>query len=202
VTIRFTMDAIVVVALLALAGVGGYLLARRRAERPDGGRARSEPPIVPARGPDRGDVRRLRVGDVVRSGFDDLIIRETYHLEEGGFTWQEHRADNGRWLSVEDDDELEVAWWEAVETAAPEPGPERLELDGVTFRRREHGRASFRSERADGPGPSGTVEYYDYVGPDGQLLGFERFSAEGSWEVSRGRTVNPTADLDIYPGTL
>ncbi len=191
------MEAVVVVALLALAGVGGYLLARRRS----GDDRASGDSLVPARGPDRGDVRRLQVGDVVRHGFDDLIIRETYHLTEDGFSWQEHRADNGRWLSVEDDDKLEVAWWETVE-ARLEPGPETVVLEGVTYRRREHGRATFRSERADGPGPTGSVEYYDYAGPDGRLLGFERFTSEGDWEVSTGRTVNPTADLDIYPGTL
>ena len=192
------MEGVAVIVLLALAGVGGYLFARRRSAAAS---AESGSELVPARGPDRGDVRRLRVGDVVRHGFDDLIIRETYHLTEDGFSWQEHRADNGRWLSVEDDDRLEVAWWETIE-ASVEPGPETVTLDGVTYRRREHGRATFRSERADGPGPTGSVEYYDYAGPDGQLLGFERFTSHGDWEVSRGRTVNPTAELDIYPGTL
>jgi hypothetical protein len=128
------MEGVAVIVLLALAGAGGYLLARRRSAAA----TPADDPLVPAKGPDRGDVRRLRVGDVVRHGFDDLIIRETYHLTEDGFSWQEHKADNGRWLSVEDDDTLEVAWWETIE-ARVEPGPEAVTVDGVTYRRREHG---------------------------------------------------------------
>jgi hypothetical protein len=186
------MEAIAVLVLLALVAAGVVLFLRRRAA--------ASPELPNPHAARRDDVRRLQPGDIVQYEMEDLIIRETYRLTEGGFSWQEHRADNGRWLSVEDDDELEVAWYETIDAPALTPGAPELTHDGATYRRKEHGRATFASERQDGERRSGTVEYYDYA--DGQRrLGFERYADDASWEVSVGRVINPHAELDIYPST-
>ncbi|TDC74287.1 DUF4178 domain-containing protein, partial [Streptomyces hainanensis] len=77
-----------------------------------------------------------------------------------------------------------------------------LTVDGVAYRRTEHGTAGYRSEGTTGLGATGRVEYADYEGPGGHALAFERFldgRGAGSWEASLGERV-PTGTLTIYPG--
>ena len=45
----------------------------------------------------------------------DFIVEGTLRLEQDGFRWDEHRlvdGEHGRWLSVEDDEGLEVVLWD------------------------------------------------------------------------------------------
>lgn len=145
------------------------------------------------------DPRRIGVGDVVHYEERDFIVRGTLELEEGGFRWQEHFLDDvevRRWLSVEEEEELEIYLWQRV--AAPElvPGAPRLDYQGNNYTLQERGRATYRASGTTGTGPSGQVDYVDYAaGP--KRLAFERFG-EGSWEVSVGQIVPPYL-LDIYP---
>lgn len=187
--------------LLIVAGVVlvAYVLVRRRAAASAG--PEQVETLPGAERPRRDDVRNLALGDVVQFEGRDVLIRETYHLVEDGFRWKEHRADGDQWFSVEEDDRLEVAVWTTIEAPGLEPGPLELTHDGVTYRRREKGEASFSSERLDGESRSGSVEYVDYAAGD-RRLSFERFTRQGDWEVSVGRRVNPTAEMDIYPSSL
>src|SRR3712207_245361 len=154
---------IIIVVLAAVAGVG-YAMSRRPKERP----------ALPERSPMdeqralHGDVRKLGPGDVVSYEGTDFIIDRTMHFDEEGFTWKEHLltdpvASRKMWLSVEEDDGLEVAMWERLSGVTLEPGPGSLEHAGVTYQRDEQGRARFRTEQTGGtPGESGTMEFADY----------------------------------------
>jgi hypothetical protein len=62
----------------------------------------------------------------------------------------------------------------------------------------ERGRAKYASEGTTGAPGGGRMEYADYEAGDGRLS-FERYSEDGSWEVSLGHVV-PEHALDIYPG--
>jgi opacity protein-like surface antigen len=195
------MEALVaIVVVLAVAGAAAVVLRQQRKPRAE---------LPPARTPAddqralHGDVRSLKPGDVVAYEGVDYIVDRSMRFDEDGFTWDEHLlSDSGAsgrslWLSVEDDEGVEVAIYEKVAGVDVSPGPAQVEHGGVTYGREEQGRASFRVERAGGaPGEAGTMEYADYRAGE-QLLAFERYGT-GGWEVSTGRTISEHV-LDIYP---
>ena len=149
----------------------------------------------------RSDPRRLTVGDVIRFEGRDFIVRGTIRFDQDGFQWQEHFLDDvevKRWLSVEEDEGLEIGFWTALKGAGLEPGPKTLEHDGKTYELDEKGSARFTAVGTTGTGPSGRVEYFDYAAGEA-LLSFERYG-EGDWEVASGRAVGEY-ELDIYPGS-
>ena len=158
------------------------------------GRAPAAEPIGGA------DVRALKVGDVVSYESRDWIVEGTLRFDQGGFRWDEHRLVDGAdslWLSVEDDEGLEIAVWQRLRGAALEPGPGKLEHEGVTFELDERGRADFTSEGVTGAPGGGKAEFADYLRGE-QRLSFERYGDDGGWEISSGRIVSEHV-LDIYP---
>lgn len=190
----------VLFVLLLLAGLAALVLvAVRRPAR--GRRSPAGSPADPLRRDTPGgvDPRRLQVGDVVHYGGLDFIVRGSLELEEGGFRWQEHFLDDvetRRWLSVEDDEQLELCMWQSVSAPELTPGAHRVEYQGVVYSLDERGRASYRATGTTGTAPAGQMEYVDYAAGDRRLT-FERYG-DVSWEVALGEVV-PEYALDIYP---
>jgi len=147
-----------------------------------------------------GDVRTLRPGDMVDYLGTLYFVRGSLRLTQGGYVWSEHFLDDARglkrWLSVEEDPDLEVVMWVARDLELA-PTERLLTVDGVEYRREEHGTATFRSEGTTGLGQTGTMEYVDYEGPGDTCLSFERYGG-GEWEVGAGEEVLQTA-LTVYP---
>jgi hypothetical protein len=163
-------------------------------------KGRSELAPVAPDYPLAGDVRALTVGDVVNHEGSDFIVDGTLRFEQGGFVWQEHLLVDGArrvWLSVEDDEGLELCEWTRARLPGLEPGPNSLEHDGVRYELEERGSAAYTSEGRTGAPPSGRAEFADYVAGD-RRLSFERYGTGGDWEVSVGRVV-PEGALDIFP---
>ncbi len=145
------------------------------------------------------DPRRIAVGDVVHYDGRDFIVRGTLELEEGGSRWHEHFLDHvevRRWLSVEEDEELEIYLWQRVVAPELSPGTSQLEFQADTYTLQERGRARYKAIGTTGTGPSGQLDYLDYASGS-KRLAFERFG-DGGWEVSVGHAVPPYL-LDIYP---
>ena len=148
-----------------------------------------------------GDVRRLAPGDVVNYELVDWIVERTMDFDQDGFRWVEHMltdTDTGRkrWLSVEDDDGLEVAIYERIRNPDLTPDSRTLVHDGVTYQRDERGTASFATRDESGPVDSGTVEYADYSdGP--RQLALERYGSAATWEASVGKVISEH-ELDVY----
>lgn len=192
------MEILLIVLVLAGVAAAGVVAAGRR-RKPD-------PPPVQLSPADEqraldGDVRKLAPGDVVNFDSTDFLVERTMVFDEDGFTWSEHLladsvTDRRLWLSVEDDDRLEVALYEKVDGAALEPGPAEVTHSGVTYRRDEQGKANWRAATVSGPGDSGAMEYADYVAGE-QLLAFERYGT-GGWEVSTGKVISEHA-VEVYP---
>jgi hypothetical protein len=199
------VDALVVLLLIA-AVVVAVVLYRRYTAMQAAQRRSSASPSGPPRDPlapeaVRSDPRRITVGDVIRFDGRDFIVRGSVRFDQDGFVWQEHFLDDvevKRWLSVEEDEGLEIGFWTAVKGADLQPGPKTIEYGGKTYELDEKGSARFTAVGTTGTGPSGRVEYYDYGAGD-DLLAFERYG-EGDWEVATGRTVGEY-ELDIYPGS-
>ena len=193
------MSTLVLLLILVVAAIAIVLYLRSRAAAQREG----TPPVDPLRKDSRGiDPRKLKVGDVVAVEGRDWVVRGTLHFDQDGFTWQEHHLDDTttrRWLSVEDDEELEICLWEAFVAPELTPGGAEIEHDGVRWKRDEHGHARYRAEGTTGTPATGEAEYYDYTGDGSKRLSFERYG-NGSWEVARGEVLNERS-LDIYPST-
>lgn len=195
------MRTLLLLVLIVAAVVVVVVVVRARA-------AAAGPPAAPAprQDPLRAkpgivDPRSLKVGDVVSYAGADFVIRGTLRFDQDGFQWQEHLLDDAnkrRWLSVEDDEELEVVLWESLTAPELQPGAPTLEHAGVRYSLSEHATARFTAEGTTGTAPSGPFEYYDYAQGE-QALSFERYGS-GGWEVGVGTEIDGDA-LDIYPVT-
>lgn len=148
----------------------------------------------------RSDVRALRVGDVVNHDGGDFIVEGTLRMEQDGFRWAEHRlADGPRslWLSVEDEEGLEVVVWDRSRGVELEPGPSTLTHEGVSYELDERGKANYTAEGSTGTATGGRMEFADYQAGE-RRLSFERYGDDADWEVGLGKAISEHA-LDIYP---
>ncbi len=149
----------------------------------------------------RGDPRALKAGDILDIFGQTYTVRGSLRLKEGGYQWSEHLLDTAggsrKWLSVEEDPDLELVLW--TETpGVPAAGGDEIEHDGKTFRLDESGRAQYVSEATTGLTPSGTVAYHDYAAADGTRLSFEDFGESGKKEAAVGQVLYRSAIM-IYP---
>ncbi len=196
------------VVVLAVAAVVLLRMARARHAAREAARRAPGDPFDPGQDT-AGDPRLLKAGDMVEYLGERFFVRGSLRLRQGGFTWSEHHLDamdgtdeGRRWLSVEEDPDLEVVLWTEYRGGELLPGKATLTVEGVTYHRGEHGTADYRSEGTTGLGATGRMEYADFDGPGGRALAFERFLGDrgrGTWEVSLGERV-PRGTLDIYPG--
>jgi hypothetical protein len=197
------VDALLIIVFLVLIGAGVAVFVRgRNRERAASGAGTSPQPLAAGQAPggEQSDARRLKPGDVVNHGGRDYIVEGTVRLEQGGYRWDEHRlvdAGESIWLSVEDDEGLEIVVWDRRKGTGLEPGPQTVEVDGVSYELDERGKANFTSEGVTGMSAGGRLEYADYEAGD-KRLSFERGEGEESWEVSVGERIGE-AMIDIYP---
>ena len=149
-------------------------------------------------------LRMLQNGDVIEYLGHNWFVRGRLDFDEEGYRWTEHMLDDAetkRWLSVEDDESLEVSLWHAIALGDIEQGQvgdRDVIVGGVAYRLQERGTARFSATGATGTAPSGTCDYADYKSVDGRLLGFEKWGS--SWEISLGEVLQPW-ELTVYPGT-
>lgn len=200
------MEALLLIILIVAAGAGAAIVMRRRSAGGVGQRAGAGAPTLGAGAPasplggTAADLRNLKVGDVVHHEGRDWIVEGSLRYEQGGSRWEEHRladGEDGMWLSVEDDEGLEIALWDRLRGSALEPGAPSIDHEGVTYTLDERGHANFTAEGNTGTTPGGRMEYADYVAGD-RMLGFERFGDGSPWEVGVGRPVSEH-EFDVYP---
>jgi hypothetical protein len=194
------MEALLVLIFVALvvAGVVVYVRGRDRVQAGAESGGRSLPASRPE--PLASDPRALKPGDVVNYDGGDFIVEGTLRLEQDGFRWAEHRIVDGErshWLSVEEDEGLEVVIWNRSRGGSLEPGPATLVHDGVTYELDERGHANFTAEGSTGTAGGGRVEFADYEAGD-RRLSFERYGDESGWEMGLGQKISEHV-LDIYP---
>ncbi|PWU50431.1 DUF4178 domain-containing protein [Micromonospora globispora] len=196
--------AYLVLALGCLIGVAGVVIAVVALLR---ARSRPRPRTAadPFRDRDaevlRGDPRRLRPGDIVEIRQVPYTVRGSVHLVEGGWSWAEHLLDDAggvkRWLSVEEDPDLELVLWTTEPSATVTPGAPTLDIAGRRYTWDESGQARYTATEGTGLDPHGTMRYYDYQAPGGARLSFEAYG-EAGWEVALGEKLH-RAEVMIYP---
>lgn len=199
-----TISSLLCLAIIVVIAVVGYMIYRNRnADKPDetAGPQAKDPFADTDSDALRGDPRKLKAGDIFDTHGETLTVRGTLRLSEGGYSWSEHLIDTGggvkRWLSIEEDPDLELKLWTEVD-GAPQPGPRTLKYDGKTYRLEEEGRAQFASEATTGLAAQGTVHYYDYEAEDGSGLAFEDFKGNGNFEAAVGLEIERN-EITIYP---
>ncbi len=126
--------------------------------------------------------------------------------DEEGSVWKTYLLGGGEsggdhWLSVSDDDRIEIGFYEVLPAgsmeAPAEPPPEWVVGD-VRFTRQEQGSARVRKRDGMGTRDMGRCDYADYTGPGRALLALERWA--DNTEIAVGRRVHED-DLIIYPGS-
>ncbi|MFD3684672.1 DUF4178 domain-containing protein [Nocardiopsis sp. NPDC058631] len=200
-----SIELVLLLIVVIVAVVVGVVIYAQRSKQRD---AAPQPPTAP-RDPfadqgdsAAGDPRSIKAGDMIDWGTERTWIRGTLRLSEGGYVWSEHflEVEGGkRWLSVEEDPDVELALWSGRPDLELTPHSKTIELEGVTYRLQEKGSGSYRSEGTTGLKAQGGLDYADYESSDGRLLSFERFD-HGGWEASTGTKV-AAGTFTIYPGS-
>jgi Domain of unknown function (DUF4178) len=206
-----SMKVLLTLILIALVVIIVLLWSNRTGTRAAGPRdSPPRTPVDPFADPNAtaGDPRTIKVGDMLEYLGCRYFVRGSLRMAEDGYRWSEHLLEEDaqgvrRWISVEEDPDLEVVLWAEHENAVLLPGEKTLVVDGIEYRKDEHGNAAYRGEGSTGLGDQGTVEYVDYegVGPSGRgrYLSFERYGS-GRWETGLGERI-PTGSLTVYPGS-
>lgn len=192
---------LVLIVLVLVAGVVVLIMRGRAAKRQQVAEPRPEPKDPLADHEGITDIRTVRAGDMIEYGDTLYFVRGSLRLTEGGSTWSEHFLDDARgkrcWISVEEDPDLEIVMWHETDLVAAPEG-KTVMIEGVTYTKVEDGKAKYRSEGTTTVAEQGRVEYYDYEGPDGKALSFERFDDSEKWEVGLGESLSTIA-LKVYP---
>jgi hypothetical protein len=201
----------VVIILVVVAAVAGYFWWRAQQQKAaqQAASARPAPPVDPLANwtSSGGDEQfyKLKPGDLVKTDNGDFLVRGTIAYSDGGYAWSEHLLDdamgNKRWLSVENDEGLEISAWQRIPEVDVEngsAGDRSVVARGVAYKLVERGNAKYNAVGTTGTAPVGTSEYVDYEAADGSLLSYERYD-DGAWEVGLGRKVLPS-ELEVFPG--
>ncbi|MGV0401621.1 DUF4178 domain-containing protein [Corynebacterium uberis] len=192
----------IILALVAGAAAVYFLMRGAQASRKEQEQRRGvrQDPLAQATPDRKFGPDMLGPGAIVTYGATDYVVRGSVEVRQGYYVWHEHMLDGGsgsEWLSVDvSEGQLDLSWWTTRTDLQLTPAPQ-VTVDGVTYRKKESGVADFTTEGTTGLPESGSLEYWDYQGPDGKLLGLERFGS-GPWEVSVGRELR-SGEVIVYP---
>ncbi|MFD5868781.1 DUF4178 domain-containing protein [Corynebacterium sp. NPDC060344] len=187
---------IVVGVIIVIVGVVLVVMGKRK---DGGGGPRYNDPLL------TGEFRQfgptsLAPGAIISSDGHDYVVRGTLALSQGPFRWWEHLLDggpDGAWFGVEDDEgAVELTWWKRHPAVQEPTNP--IVIDGHEYWEQERGEARYRSVGTTGLPPEGTMEYIDFEARGNRLLGMERWSPNGPWEISFGHRTSP-GGLTVYP---
>ena len=143
----------------------------------------------------------MQIGDIVQYFGRDWVVEGKLIYQQGGFSWLEYMlqdVNDIRWLSVEEDDWVTVSLLTPVTNLEVNgtPPPE-LTYEGTTYRCKESGDAQMRREGNPRRPNVERCSYFDYEGPDNQVLSIENWN--GDIEVTAGNIIAPRS-LTILPG--
>lgn len=185
----------VVIGVVAIALIATVLLVRQyRGPLPAASVAANLPPL-------ERSIFSLQIGDIVQYLDTDWFVEGKLIYNSDGYTWLEYLLqdeDRIRWLSVEEDDQVEVALLETLPgLEVPGTPPDPLTYNGVTYQLEESGKAQMTREGATLNRQGEFCHYYDYRGASGQRLSIEDWGDER--EVTQGQKLRPSA-LTLLPG--
>ncbi|NJK41385.1 MAG: DUF4178 domain-containing protein [Acaryochloridaceae cyanobacterium SU_2_1] len=143
----------------------------------------------------------LEIGDIVQHLDIDWIVEGKLTYSDQGYTWLEYLLQDGanrQWLSVEEDDIVEIALLEPITTLeiGSHP-PAQLTFADQTYQQKGAGTAQMTHQGSTLNRTAQTCQYFDYQGPEGKVLSIENWS--GDIEVTVGQKIHPSV-LTLLPG--
>jgi len=122
----------------------------------------------------------LKVGDIVSYDLEDYVVIGVLEYNDEGWTWKDyHLESEGKhiWLSVEQDDELELGIFEKVKLPLEKP-EKRIIHNGIEFELDEASSARITlAEGQVGARVGNRVKYWDYCDAEE-----ERFISIEDWD--------------------
>lgn len=146
----------------------------------------------------------LQVGDVVVHLDRTYLVSQRIVHHANGFFWfdyqlYEDNEDEHLWLSVEDDDELVVAFYRPVDLVLDrEPGKE-IVVAGTNYTLKESGESDAKITRESGSETRTRSRRWDYVGPERSTISVQCWG-DDEFEVMAGERVRP-AMLELMAGS-
>lgn len=199
------MSVFFLIALAFVAGGGiAFIATRSTKKKPEISRALSNDfqgssQQLAAR--DERALTALRLNDIVVYYDNDFSVEGRIIYRQGGWEWYSFMLeDNGKklWLSVEDDEGLELSIWKEIPNfGVSSPPPSTLEYEGERFKLDERGKAMTQSVGRTGRAVECPVEYFDYQSASGKLLSVEDW--DGDIELSVGIELIES-ELNVFPG--
>lgn len=147
------------------------------------------------------NVFNLQIGDIVQYQGSDWVVEGKLTFNEDGYIWIDYilrDQDFVRWLSVEEEDRVEVCWMEPIsDLEISGHPPQQLTYAGMTYHQENSGTARMTQLGAVLNKQGQTCHYYDYSGSDDRVLSVEDWN--GDIEITVGRQIRPSS-LTFLPG--
>ena len=142
----------------------------------------------------------LEIGDLVQYQGDDWFVEGKLIYNDSGDTWFSYFLQNDDdicWLSVEEDDLVEVGIYKKIVMDLDNPPATTLEYLEEKYQQSGQGVAVMKRLGNTLDRQEETCEYYDYEGDRNLRLSVEVW--DGEIEVSAGEKINPRM-LTFLPG--
>ena len=142
----------------------------------------------------------LEIGDLVQYQGDDWFVEGKLIYNDSGDTWFSYLLQNDDgicWLSIEEDDLVEVGIYKKIVMDLDNPPATTLEYLEAKYHQSGQGVAVMKRLGNTLDRQEETCEYYDYEGDRNLRLSVEVWN--GEIEVSAGEKVNPRM-LTFLPG--
>jgi hypothetical protein len=183
------------IGIIAIVSAGIVLLVlQQRGTLPGTDDRRNLPPV-------ERTVFTLEIGDIVQYMDTDWVVEGRLTYEDNEYTWFEYLLQDGdriRWLSVDEDDRVEIALIEpTTQLEVSQQPPKQLTFAGDSYHCVESGRATMTRIGTTLRRTGEHCRYFDYQGSKNQVLSIEDW--DGEIEVSVGQRINPRM-LILLPG--
>ncbi len=143
----------------------------------------------------------LEIGDIIQHMGIDWVVEGKLTYKVGAYSWFEYLLQDEEkiaWLSVEEDDTVEVALLEpSNQIDISDIPPQELNLAGETYKLEDSGTARMTRTGLTMRRTAEKCEYFDYEGSDKKVVSIEIW--DGDIEVSIGEKISPRS-LTILPG--
>ncbi|MGF1676606.1 MAG: DUF4178 domain-containing protein [Rivularia sp. (in: cyanobacteria)] len=181
--------------IIAIVAGGAYLLVLQQRGALSGSKPKELPSL-------KRNIFNLQIGDIVQHMGIDWVVegKLTYTVDE--YTWFEYmlQDDNQiRWLSVDEDDTVEVALLESTNQldVSQIPPPQQLNFASDNYKCVDSGVATMTRVGTVQRRTAQTCKYFDYQASGDKVLSIEIW--HGETEVTIGHRINPRS-LTILPG--
>ena len=137
------MFFLTLLVILILIIVGVYLFLRQRGDSPTTESTENN-------APENRTIFNLQLGDIIEYFGRDWVVEGKLIYDEDGFTWIEYLLQDQqdiRWLSVEEDDRVELCWMQPTRNLdIPRHPPNPLTFEEESYRCVDSGVAKMKRE--------------------------------------------------------